>query len=110
MPNTFSRKVSRNIGASLTSVGSYTVGGGVQTTVIGLSVCNTTTSPITVDVTVYDGTNDAYLVKGAGVGVGNAFIPIGGDEKVVLITGDSLRVKSSAATSVDAVMSILEIS
>jgi hypothetical protein len=109
-PNTFTRKVSRNIGASLTSVGSYTVGGGVQTTVIGLSVCNTTTSPVTVDVTVNDGTNDTYLVKGAGVGVGNALIPIGGDEKVVLITGDSVRVKSSAATSLDVVMSILEIS
>ena len=44
------------------------------------------------------------------VGVGNALIPIGGDEKVVLITGDSVRVKSSAATSLDVVMSILEIS
>ena len=110
MANTFSRKVSRNIGTSFTSVGSYTVGGGVTTTVIGLSICNTTTSPITVDVTVYDGANDAYLVKGAGVPVGNAFIPIGGDEKVVLIAGDSIRVKSSAASSVDAVMSILEIS
>ena len=51
MANVFSRKISRNIGTSLTAVGSYTVGGGVVTTVIGLSVCNTTTSPITVDVT-----------------------------------------------------------
>jgi hypothetical protein len=110
MANVFSRKSSRNIGTSLTAVGSYTVGGGVVTTVIGLSVCNTTASPITVDVTLYDGTNDTYLAKGAGVPVGNAFIPIGGDEKVVLIAGDSIRVKSSAATSVDAVMSILEIS
>ena len=110
MANVFTRKVSRNIGTSLTAVGSYTVGSGVETTVIGLSVCNTTASPVTASVTINDGTNDAYLVKGAGVGVGNAFIPIGGDEKVVLITGDSIRVKSSAATSVDAVMSILEIS
>jgi hypothetical protein len=110
MANVFSRKISRNIGTSLTSVGSYTVGSGVQTTVIGLSVCNTTASPVTVDVTVNDGTNDAYLVKGAGVPVGNAFIPIGGDEKIVLITGDSVKVKSSAASSLDVVMSILEIS
>jgi hypothetical protein len=110
MANTFSRKVSRNIGTSLTSVGSYTVGSGVQTTVIGLSICNTTTSPATVDVTVNDGTNDTYLVKNAGVPVGNALIPIGGDEKIVLITGDSVKVKSSAASSLDVVMSILEIS
>jgi hypothetical protein len=61
-------------------------------------------------VTVNDGSNDTYLVKGAGVGVGNALIPIGGDEKVVLIAGDSVKVKSSAATSLDVVMSILEIS
>ena len=110
MANTFTRKISRNIGTSLTSVGGYTVGSGVQTTVIGLSVCNTTASPVTVDVTVNDGSNDAYLVKGAGVPVGNAFIPIGGDEKIVLITGDSVQVKSSAASSLDVVMSILEIS
>lgn len=110
MSNTFTRKVSRNIGTSLTSVGSYTVGAGVQTTVIGLSVCNTTTAPVTVSVTVNDGTNDTYLVKGAGIPVGQSLIPIGGDEKVVLITGDSIKVQSSAATSLDVVMSILEIS
>ena len=110
MANTFSRKISRNIGTSLVSVGSYTVGSGVQTTVIGLSVCNTGTTPVTVDVTVNDGANDAYLVKGAGIAVGQSLIPIGGDEKVVLIAGDSIRVKSSAASSLDAVMSILEIS
>lgn len=110
MANTFTRKISRNIGTTLTSVGGYTVGGGVQTTVIGLSVCNTSASPITVDVTVNDGTNDAYLLKGAGLGVGQALAVIGGDEKVVLIAGDSIKVKSSAATSIDAVMSILEIS
>lgn len=110
MANTFSRKVSRNIGASLTSVGSYTVGGGVTTTVIGLSIANTSSSPVTVNVTLNDGTNDTYLVKGAGIGVGQSLIPIGGDEKVVLIAGDSIKVQSSAATSLDAVMSILEIS
>ena len=109
MANTFTRKISRNIGATLTSVGGYTVGGGVQTTVIGLSIANTTVAPVTVNVTVNDGTNDAYLVKGAVVGVGQSLVPIGGDEKVVLITGDSLKVQSSAASSLDAVMSILEI-
>lgn len=110
MANVFTRRVSRNIGTSLTTVGSYVVGAGVQTTIIGLSVCNTTASPVTVSVTVNDGTNDAYLVKGAGIPVGQSLIPIGGDEKVVLITGDSIKVQSSAATSLDVVMSILEIS
>ncbi len=33
----------------------------------------------------------------------------GGDQKIVLVTGDQLQVQSSAATSIDAVMSIMEI-
>ena len=110
MANVFTRKISRNVGTALTTVGSYTVGAGVQTTVIGLSVCNTTSSPVTIDVTVNDGANDAYLLKGASLGVGQALAVIGGDEKVVLITGDGIKVKSSSASSIDAVMSILEIS
>lgn len=110
MSNTFSRKLSRNVGTSLTSVGSYTVGASTQTTVIGLSLCNTTVSPIQVDVTVNDAVNDYYLLKGATVPVGGAIAVVGGDEKVVITTGDSIKVKSSAASSLDAVMSILEIS
>lgn len=110
MANVFNRKISRNVGTSLVSVGSYTVGGGVTTTVIGLSLTNTSTSPITVDATVNDGANDAYLLKGASVPVGSSIAVVGGDQKVVLITGDSIKVKSSAASSLDAVLSILEIS
>jgi hypothetical protein len=33
----------------------------------------------------------------------------GGDQKIVLETGDSMFVQSSASSSVDAVMSIMEI-
>lgn len=109
MANTFSRKLSRNVGTSLTIVGSYTVGPATQTTVIGLSLCNTTTSPITVDATVNDAANDFYLLKGAVIPVGGSIAVVGGDQKVVLTTNDSIKVKSSAASSLDAVMSILEI-
>lgn len=109
MANTFTRKISRNIGTSLTAAGGYTVGGGVQTTVIGLSLANTSSAPITVDATLNDGSNDFYLVKGAVVNVGDALAVVGGDQKVVMITGDSIKVKSSAASSLDVVMSILEI-
>jgi hypothetical protein len=109
MANTFTRKVSRNIGTTATQVGSYTVGAATSTTVIGMTVCNTSASAITVDVYHYDGTNATYLVEGAPVNVGGSLVPVGGDQKLVLITGDSVYVKSSAATSVDVVMSILEI-
>jgi|TARA_R110000803_G_scaffold78835_1_gene144137 hypothetical protein len=109
MANAFTRKVSQGVGTALTSVGSYTVGASTQTTVIGLTVANTSAATINVDVTVYDGATDTYVVKDAPVPVGGALVPIGGNQKIVLITGDSIRVNSSAASSLDAVLSILEI-
>ena len=109
MANAFTRKVSRDIGTALTAVGSYTVGASTQTTVIGLTVANTSASAVSIDVTLNDAANDTYLVKDAPVPVGGALVPIGGNQKVVLITGDSIKVNSSAASSVDAVLSILEI-
>jgi len=109
MANTFKRKLSRSIGTSLTAVGSYTVASSTQVTVIGLAVSNTTASQVLVDATVNDGTNDTYLIKEAPVPAGGSLVIIGGDQKVVLETLDSIKVKSDTASSVDVVMSILEI-
>ena len=109
MANTFLRKTSRSVGTSPTSVGGYTVGASTATTVIGLTCANTTTTAITVDVVHSDGTNDTYIVKGATVPSGGSLVVVGGDQKVVLEAGDSIKVTSSAATSCDVIMSILEI-
>ncbi len=109
MANTFKRKLSRSIGTTLTAVGSYTVAASTQVTVIGLAVSNTSSAQVLVDATVNDGTNDTYLVKQAPVPSGGALVIIGGDQKVVLETNDSIKVKSDTASSVDVVMSILEI-
>jgi len=109
MANTFLRKTSRSIGTSATTVGSYTVGASTATTVIGLTCANTTTTAITVDVTHNDGANDTYIVKGATVPSGGSLVVVGGDQKVVLEAGDSVKVTSSAASSCDVIMSILEI-
>lgn len=109
MANTFTRKLSRSIGTSLTAVGTYTVGASTDVTVIGLTVANTTASQVLVDATLNDGSNDTYIVKNAPVPAGGSLVIIGGDQKVVLTTNDSIKVKSDTASSVDAVMSILEI-
>ena len=109
MANDFKRKLSRSVGTSLTAVGSYTVGASTQTTVIGLTVANTTAAQVLVDATVNDGSNDTYIVKSAPVPAGGSLVIIGGDQKVVLETNDSIKVKSDTASSVDVVMSILEI-
>ena len=109
MANAFKNKTQRQIGTSLTALESYTVAGSTETTVIGLTIANTTASQILVDATLNDGSNDFYIVKEAPVPVGSSLVVIGGDQKVVLMPGDSEKVKSSAGTSADAIMSILEI-
>ena len=109
MANTFKRKLSRSVGTTLTAIDSYTVASATQVTVIGLTVSNTSSAQVLVDATVNDGTNDTYLVKQAPVPSGGALVIIGGDQKVVLETNDSIKVKSDTASSIDAVMSILEI-
>lgn len=109
MANTFLRKTERDVGTTPATIGSYTVGASTQTTIIGLTCANTITTAITVDVTLNDGTNDTYLVKAATVPAGASLVIVGGDQKVVLQTGDSVKVTSSDATSCDVVMSVLEI-
>jgi len=109
MANAFKNKIQRQIGTSLTAVGSYTVGGSTETTIIGLTIANTTTSVIEVDATLNDGSLDYYIVKNAPVPAGGSLVAVGGDQKVVMMPGDSIKVKSDTATSADVIMSILEI-
>lgn len=108
MPSTFKRKLQANVGTTLTTVNSYTVPASNTATIIGLSISNITTDPVLADVTVNDSTADVYLVKNAPIDAGSTLVVVGGDQKVVLEAGDSVKVKSNAATSVDVVMSILE--
>jgi hypothetical protein len=108
MANTFKNAVSSAIGTSQTSV--YTVPSATTSTVIGLTVSNITSSDITVDVVVTDtsASTSVHIVKGATVPVGGAVVPIGGDQKVVLEATDILKVTSSASSSADALVSVLQ--
>ena len=109
MANTFLNKTSRNIGTSPVTVGSYTVGASTQTTLIGLTAANVTGGAVTVDIYLNDGANDTYIVKSAPVPSGGTLVAVGGDQKVVMETGDSIRVVSNTASSIDIIMSLLEI-
>ena len=110
MPSVFTRKVSSGIGTTPTSVGSFTVPAGTTATAIGLSVANTSANQVTVDVALYNGTTDFFILKNVPIAAGASVLPIGGGQKVVLVAGDSIRIDSSAAASVDAILSLLEIS
>ena len=108
MPNTFKNYHAKNVGTSATTV--FTGPAATQTTVIGMTVANVSNNNINVDVFLTVGGVDYFLVKGAMVPVGGALVPIGGDQKVVVEAGDLVRVQSSAASSADVNISVLEIS
>ena len=123
MANTFIRKTSKGIGtaffqvgansAGASQTGAYTVASSTQTTVIGLSVSNITGSAVDVDVslsaTMANTTSDISICTTIPLPSGSTVILVGGDQKLVLVTGDLIKVKSSASASLDVVMSILEI-
>ena len=109
MANTFTRKTSQNIGATATQIGAYTVAASTTTIVIGLVCTNTTGSAITANVFLANASANTYIVANAPISSGASLIPIGGDQKIVMITGDKIYVQSSAATSIDAILSIMEI-
>jgi hypothetical protein len=102
------------IGAN-TDMTIYTGKSGTETTIIGMSIANITTSQVTVDVKIESNTSDTetnanvFLIKDAPIPVGGTLVPVGGDQKVVLLNTDVLKVQSDTANSVDTTLSILEI-
>ena len=128
MANTFLRKTSKSVGipandagwwqvgassAGASQSGAYTVGGSTTTTVIGFSITNVTTSSVDVDVslstTMDNITNDIALASSVPIPSGSTLVLFGGDQKLNMVTGDLIKVKSSANNSVDVCMSVLEI-
>lgn len=107
MANTFTSYANKDVGTSPATV--VTVAGGTQTTVVGMSVANTSASPITASAYFTRSAVDYYLIKNATVPVGSSLVLVGGDQKVVLIPSDELKVVTSAATSADVVTSVLNI-
>jgi hypothetical protein len=107
MANLFKSYPVKDVGTSPSTV--YTCPAATQTTLIGLSVANTSASPITADAYVTRSAVDYYLVKDATVAVGGSLVIVGGDQKVVLEPADVLKVVTSAAASADCFASLLEI-
>tara|TARA_R100001510_G_scaffold35369_1_gene31868 strand:- start:846 stop:1199 length:354 start_codon:yes stop_codon:yes gene_type:complete len=93
----------------------YTCPSSTETTIIGMSIANITSSQITVDVKLVSDTSDTetnsnvFLVKDAPVPAGGALVPVGGDQKIVLQATDVIKVQSDTANSADTTLSILEI-
>ena len=108
MANTFKNRTLRAVGTSPVDVGAV-VAASTQTTLIGMTLANITSGVINVTATLNDGTNTTHIVKDAPIPTGGSLILLGGDQKVVLMTGDKVIVTSNTASSVDVIMSFLEI-
>lgn len=114
MANTFKNYTTRSIGTAATNV---CTASSVTSTVIGMTICNTSTASVKASVALFDGTNTTYVVgsaspgtNGTTIAAGDSMIVFGGDHKLVLNNTNALRVLSSAASSLDCVVSVLEIS
>lgn len=107
MANTFTSYVAKSVGTSASTL--VTVAAATQTTVIGMTVANTTASAITCDIYFTRSAVDYYIIKSATVQPGTAFVAVGGDQKLVLTTGDALKVVTNTASSADVIASVLNI-
>ena len=110
MANAFKSVTSQNVGTTQVSV--YECPAATSTTMIGMTIANTASSQILVDVQMKDASNSdtqIYLVKDAPIPVGSSLVVLGGDQKVVFEVSDSMNITSDTTTSADVVLSFLEI-
>jgi hypothetical protein len=77
-------------------------------TLVGIHCTNTTTNTILVDVYINDSVNDIYLVKQVPIAAGGALQVLDGGAKVVVQSGDALKVVSDTASSVDVWVSAVD--
>ena len=77
-------------------------------TIIGISLSNILGATILVDCYINDGSDNIYLVKTAPIPSGGALQLLDGGAKVVVQSGDRLYVKSDTASSIDAVVSVVD--
>ena len=100
MANTFKNYKSSSVGLSASTT--YAVPSGTTSIMIGCNLANTSANQITVDVEV----GGVFMVKDAPIPSGSSLSVL--DGKVILEEFDSVVVTSSAASSCDVLVSVLE--
>tara|TARA_Y100000114_G_scaffold147849_1_gene160128 strand:- start:101 stop:436 length:336 start_codon:yes stop_codon:yes gene_type:complete len=110
MANTFKTKTfdgSSTNADTLMSI--YTVPSSTTTIVLGLTLANLTSNTIEVTVTYTNNDGDNVNITKLAQIPGKASLEIMSGNKYVMETSDILKVKSSAANSLDTTLSIMEI-
>lgn len=104
MAQDFERNIARNIGTSASTLRTANS----DDAVVGINIANVTTSQILVDVYVTASSSDYYIVKDAPIPTGSSLQVLDGGAKIVLQSGDALKVVSNTATSCDAWVSVVD--
>lgn len=100
-------KYTKNIGTSVVQIGGYTPAAGVAALIASCTVANTSGATIAVKVSVYDGTNDAYVAFNTPISAGDTLV-VSALSNMSLVNGYYIRVVSSSPASCDAVMCVTE--
>lgn len=104
--NNFKLKTKANVG--VTTVGIYTVPASTTTTVLGITLANVSGTGINVTVGIERTTeDDVSIIRNVPIPQGSSLEFMSGN-KVVLEEGDIVTVKSDTVSSLDASLSILE--
>ena len=107
MANTFKLKTKANVGITTQNV--YVVPSATTTVVIGITLANTSGSGCLVGIGITrPSTDDVKLLKNAPIPQGSSLEFMSGN-KVVLETADTITVDSDTNNSVDASLTIMEI-
>jgi hypothetical protein len=97
-----------NITTSLTTIGSYIVPAATSAVISQLTLCNKTAGAVTVQVTLYNGTTDFYVLYNYSLAANTSVNVIGLSGPIILPTSWSVRALCSALSSVDATMSVTQ--
>jgi len=105
MAQNFRRFIARNTGTSPATI--FTADS--YDTIIGIRCANVhASSTANIDVYINDSSNDYYLIKTAPVPVGGSIELIDGGAKIVVDSGDVLKIVSSVASSIDTWVSVVD--
>ena len=107
MATSFKNYPVANIGVTATTIYNPTATG-IQSTVIGLTLANTTTVSVNTSVTLTSGGTTVYLIKNTTIPPKNS-LSVLRDSKFIVEQNDIIQVQSSVASSIDALLSAVEI-
>ena len=104
MAQDFENSVVRSVGTSGDTVRTANS----DDAIVGLRLANITSGAIVVDCFIERSSANYFLVKGATIPAGSSLELIDGGSKIVLVSGDALKVDTDTASSLDVWCSVVD--